>query len=83
MTAFYYCSNLKGDIIVPDTVSTIGAWTFTGCNSLNSIKFLNKEIEIYDDSSTIPQNIPIIGYANSTAKNYAEKYGRTFVVIPE
>lgn len=35
--AFSGCSNLTGDLIIPDTVTSIGSYAFNGCSSLNGI----------------------------------------------
>ena len=35
--AFYGCTNLSGNIIIPNSVTTISQWTFEGCTSIESI----------------------------------------------
>ena len=48
----------------------------------NSVTFLNKDTEIYDNEATISNWVDIIcGYKGSTAEAYAKKYNRTFVDI--
>ena len=46
--SFYDCKNLAG-IILPDTITSIGAWAFYGCTGLTSV--------------TIPDSVTYIGYS--------------------
>lgn len=75
------CSRLAGDVEISYSTELIDKSAFQGCSSLNSIKILNKDIEINDYNYTIPSNIKIIGYEGSTAEAYATKYSRTFEAI--
>lgn len=77
--AFNNCYNLKGDIIVPSSTTNIDSWAFTGCGLIESIKILNKNTEI----NSVPPNAIIKGYIGSTAQQYANDNGKTFVEIPE
>ncbi len=77
---FYECSSLTS-IIIPDNVTTIGNNAFGQCIGLSSITFTSPTTTIYDGENTIPTATKIIGYNSSTAKDYAVKYSRTFVVI--
>jgi hypothetical protein len=56
---------------------------FDGCTSLASITFKNANTIIKDDPKTIPENTKIFGYNPSTAKDYADIYGREFHEIAE
>ncbi len=44
----------------------------------NNIYIYNSEVEIKDSEYSITQTAVIYGYENSTAYDYAKKYGRTF-----
>ena len=77
---FRYCTNLES-IIIPNSITSIGPNAFTYCSNLESITILNPECEIYDSSYTIYSGTKIIGYADSTAQAYAEKYEREFELI--
>jgi len=79
--AFGNCISLSG-ISVPKGVTNIGDYAFYGCTGLTSITFNSATTIIYDSVDTIPVATKIIGYATSTAKNYAEKYNRMFEAIP-
>ncbi len=78
--AFSGCSNLAS-VSIPSSVVYIGEDAFDECNALLSVQIINVTCSIYDSSSTIPENIKIYGYVNSTAESYAKKYSRTFVPI--
>ena len=69
------------NLILPSTLESIGDLAFLDCYYLTSITFKSATTVIYDSSYTIPAPATIIGYDPSTAKDYAEKYGRTFKLI--
>lgn len=73
-------NSLHGSIELGTNVISLGSHAFYP-SSFESIKFLNKECIIYDSQYTISSSIKIIGYAGSTAEEYATKYNRTFEVI--
>ena len=79
---FSVCISLTS-IEIPSSVTSIGNYAFNGCEKLTSITILSRDVEIYDSSATIPATTTIYGYAGSTAQDYAEKYGRAFVALPE
>ncbi len=83
-STFWNCASLES-IEIPDSVTSIGATAFYGCASLTSISILNPDCDIFDSDSTINNgyddnkdyyfNGTIYGYENSTALQYANKYG--------
>ncbi len=75
--AFAQCSGLTS-IIIPDSVTTTGFGVFYNCFGLTSIIFNSPTTTIYDDESTIPTAVIIIGDNPSAAMDYAVKYNRTF-----
>ncbi len=88
--AFFRCSSLT-KITIPDSVTNIDSYAFEYCDSLTQITILNPDCAIYDEANTISNgrdtnsklyyNGTIYGYDNSTAQEYAEKYGYTFVSL--
>lgn len=79
-SAFYGCSGLTS-INIPSGVTSIGSSIFEDCDDLSSVLIFNSACGIFDSPLTIPENITIFGYANSTARTYAETYGRIFVSL--
>ena len=78
--AFIDCSSLTS-VTVPDSVTSIGFFAFYSDASLANITILNPDCVIYDAAFTIPDTATIYGYENSTAQEYAEKYGRSFMAL--
>lgn len=78
--AFNGCSALK-EITIPEGVDCLGNKAFVSCENLEKIIILNPELEIHSSADAIVSTAVIHGYANSTAKDYAERYGRTFVEL--
>ncbi len=75
----FYAAGLTS-ITIPDSITGIGNLAFYNCNNLEDIYIYPKDINVPNFSS---YSATIHGYADSTAQAYAEKYGRTFVIIPE
>lgn len=61
-------------------VTSIGC-AFFESTGLTTIRFNSATTTVYDDEFTIPTSTKIIGFATSTAKDYATKYDRVFEVI--
>jgi uncharacterized protein YjdB/alpha-tubulin suppressor-like RCC1 family protein len=78
--AFMLCIELTS-ITIPQGVTSIDYSLFAACLNMTSITFKSETTTIYDDAFTIPETTKIIGYETSTAKDYATKYNRTFIVI--
>lgn len=78
-STFDHCTSLK-TVTVPESVRWIGNWVFAGCNSLESVTILNRNCEIYGDSSVDTADM-IYGYKNSTAHRYAKEKNKYFVPL--
>lgn len=67
-------------VTVSESVTSIGQGAFAGCTGLTAIYILNDDCAIYDSATTLgsPGTTVIYGYYNSTAMEYASKYGYTF-----
>ena len=83
--AFYCCHRLTS-VTIPNSVTSIGDGAFCGCTSLDGIAILNPECKIDESRDTTlgayNQNT-IYGYPNSTAQDYAKKYGYTFKTLDQ
>lgn len=84
--AFYNCLSIT-NVILPEYVKNIGKEAFyygfliEQEMALCCITLLNKNCDIFEESSTFPENAVICGHIDSTAQTYAEKYTRTFISI--
>lgn len=94
-SVFSGCSGLTS-VILPESVRSIGQRAFAECEGLMSITILNPDCEMdefvifnkhefSDDRSEITAIFDgtIIGLENSTAQEYAEKYGYAFSLYDE
>ena len=84
--AFSACFSLSY-VSIPKSVKKIGNLAFLDCG-LISIRIENPNCEIMDTmndeyNQTIPSKTTIIGYKNSTAKAYSEKYDNDFKSLGE
>ena len=82
--AFADCP-LITEIDLPESVTSVGETAFGNDKSLASVTFRNPLCEIFDKNTTVfnsTSNVTfsgnIVGYDNSTAQKYAEKYGYKF-----
>ena len=84
--SFYDCKNLAG-IILPDTITSIGAWAFYGCTGLTSVTIPDSVTYIgysaFEDctsltSFTIPEGVTSIG-----GDTFRGCTGLTSIIIPE
>ncbi len=81
--AFQECDSLTS-VIIPESVKSLGYGIFWNCDKLSDIYILNKECFIGDYFQTpINKEVTIHGYENSTAAEYANKYGNKFVALEE
>lgn len=94
--SFAWCTGTK-NIVIPETIDTINEGAFYSCPNLSSITIMNPECDIYDywndgdgiticntyDDTTEKGNYlgVIRGYDNSTAQEYADNFGRTFISL--
>lgn len=81
---YLFCGieNLKSATL-PASVKKVDYYTFYGCSALEEVIFRNPECEIEGSTETIPANAVICGYENSTAQEFAEKYGYSFRIIED
>ena len=80
--ALSWCNNLKYALF-PESVTTIGNWTFSGCYDLRKVLVLNKDCTILDDydsgySLGDSYRTMVIGHSLSPVEAYARKYGYQF-----
>lgn len=71
------------EIIIPENVQLVDDYAFKGCVNLKRMIFKNPNITFGENifQEINAENITLIGYENSTAKAYAEKYGYKFELL--
>lgn len=81
---FRYCSSIDC-VTIPSSVTSIDGYAFQGCNNLTDIAILNPKCTIYENKDTLgsPTQTTIYGYIDSTAQEYAKKYGYTFKTLDQ
>lgn len=80
--AFHSCTALK-EVSLPEKAAMIQAAAFYNCTSLERITIHHATCSIYDAERTISDTAEIVGYAPSTAQQYAERYNRKFSSLGE
>lgn len=65
-------------ITLSKNVAKIGQSAFSGCNNLETITILNPTCDIFDGTYTIDPGAKMFVTENSTAYDYAIKYGRKY-----
>lgn len=83
--AFANCKHLES-INIPENIAKIGYHAFFGCTSLASLTIKNRNCKIDNESDTtlgVYGRTVIIGYEDSTAEAYAERWGFKFVTLLE
>lgn len=78
---FAFASTKIPTVVVPASVTNIGNGAFYNCGNMTDITITNSSCVIYDNSKTIYSGAKMHVAENSTAYNYAIKYGRTFDYI--
>ncbi len=79
-SAFADNSSIR-NVYLYEKCSSVEPTAFQNCTHLDKIYFYNKNCEIYMSKNTIYEDAVINGYKNSTAKDYADTYGRAFNAI--
>ena len=69
------------ELVLGENVQSIDYRAFYNASSLNELFILNNNCEISDSNVTISNNVTIVAYGDSTAKDYATKYSRAFKEI--
>ena len=80
--AFLGCFDLM-NAEIPSCVTEIEEGAFELCQNIQALRIFSRNCVIFDSADTICDSTVIFGYAGSTAEAYAQKYARTFEVIPE
>ena len=80
MSAFSKCSSLES-VEIPSSVKAIDDSAFYLCSKLSEITFRNPLCILYKSENFLPAETKILGYDNSTAQVYAEKFGNPFESI--
>ncbi len=79
-TAFDGCAALQ-KLVLPETVEEIGAGAFSGCTGLQWLTVLNPACRISDTEQTLPKNVPVSSYVESTAHIFSQKYTHRFLPL--
>ncbi len=80
LRAFSSCASIT-EMVLSENVTTISGYAFYGCSSMTDIYIYNIGCKITSNAATIPSNARIHAYLSSTAKTYADNYGKTFVSL--
>ena len=72
-STFNGCSNLS--VVLPETIAEVGEYAFY----CKSVAFMNPKCILPNSVYTVPGDVVIYGYKNSTAEAYAKKYNREFI----
>lgn len=83
--AFMDCSELTGDILIPESASKINDEVFAGLKNPIRLIFLSADTVI--DSNMLGEenhdHITMVGYPGSTAEAFAHEQGVRFEILPE
>ncbi|MGN0534030.1 MAG: leucine-rich repeat protein [Eubacterium sp.] len=81
-SAFYSCTALTA-VNLPNSIESIESNAFNNCSAIENLYIANTQCSIYDNKGTIPANICIYGYSDSTANQFADTYGNEFIAIED
>lgn len=79
-SAFRGCDKLK-KIVFPRSLQKLDIWNIMDCESIEKVTFLNPDTEIICPAIVNRRDekvVTVVGYRNSTAQRYCEKYGEKF-----
>ena len=79
-TAFYRCQSLE-EVVLPNTVESIGANAFADCSKLRNILIGKNVSSIGENAFNNDFNLTIQGYMDSYAEEYADSKGIDFEAI--
>ncbi len=71
------------EIIIPSGVIRVEESAFFNCNSMKRVTVMNRECDIYVDSSTLSEHAVIRGYKGSTAHQHAFHYNMRFLAYED
>ncbi len=80
--AFYGCNALTL-VKMPNSIEEIGALAFYNCNNLPRIDIMNNQCVIRDEMDVFDESTVIYCNQNSTAMQYALKYGNMYFLLGE
>lgn len=86
--AFSYSDTVMS-VRIPASVTEIGKKAFFSCPSLNDVTVIGTKCDIYNDKNTFCNGVSdeavyggvLVGYDDSTVKEYADKFGISFQSI--
>jgi len=76
-------SGVLTSLVLPETVKSLPSDIISAYSGLKRISVGAADCDIADSDKTIPSAALIVGYAKSSAQEYAEKYGRAFKSLEE
>lgn len=80
--AFHYCKNIES-VVVPKSVEKIGKTAFFNCTNLERVEIYSDDCVFPDESAVFDEATTIYGNKDSTAEEYAKKYGYKFKLLIE
>ena len=80
--AFYYCTGVTGDLVIPDTVNNIMKYSFQGMKNLNGF-YINKDAEVFRSTEAFKDVNPNLEiYVTNTHISSYDSAWRTAQLVP-